>query len=81
MDEKTAGQLRELITKGAAGGLVLRTDDCLGVYERVRAKGVEFTQEATERGYGTDCGLRDPFGSAFPGPAAVARAAGVSRGR
>jgi uncharacterized glyoxalase superfamily protein PhnB len=63
MDEKTAEQLRELITKGAAGGLVLRTDDCRGVYERLRAKGVEFTQEATEHGYGTDCGLRDPFGN------------------
>jgi hypothetical protein len=24
---------------------------------------VEFTQEPTERFYGTDCGLRDPFGN------------------
>jgi catechol 2,3-dioxygenase-like lactoylglutathione lyase family enzyme len=26
-------------------------------------KGVEFTEEPTERFYGTDCGLRDPFGN------------------
>jgi predicted enzyme related to lactoylglutathione lyase len=64
MDEKTAEQVRELVTKGATGvGLVLRTDDCFGTYERLRARGVEFTQEATEHGYGIDCGLRDPFGN------------------
>lgn len=63
MDEKTAAQLRELITKGAAGGLVLRTDDCLGTYERLHKLGVEFTQVATPHGYGIDAGLRDPFGN------------------
>ena len=64
MDEKTAGQVRELVTKGATGVvMVLRTDDCFGTYERLRAKGVEFTQEATDHGYGIDCGLRDPFGN------------------
>jgi uncharacterized glyoxalase superfamily protein PhnB len=64
MDEKTAEQVRDLVTKGAIGsGLVLRTDDCLGVYERLKAMGVEFTQEATDHGYGIDCGLRDPFGN------------------
>ena len=26
-------------------------------------KGVEFTQEPTDHGYGIDCGLRDPFGN------------------
>jgi catechol 2,3-dioxygenase-like lactoylglutathione lyase family enzyme len=63
MDEKTAAQVRELVTKGAGGVTVLRTDDCFGTYERLRAKGVEFTQEATDNGYGIDCGLRDPFGN------------------
>jgi uncharacterized glyoxalase superfamily protein PhnB len=64
MDEKTAEQVRDLVTKGAIGsGLVLRTDDCFGVYERLKAMGVEFTQEATDHGYGIDCGLRDPFGN------------------
>ena len=35
----------------------------VGTYERLRAAGVEFTQEPTERFYGTDCALRDPFGN------------------
>lgn len=26
-------------------------------------QGVEFTEEPTERPYGIDCGLRDPFGN------------------
>jgi uncharacterized glyoxalase superfamily protein PhnB len=43
--------------------MVLRSDDCFGTYERLRASGVEFTQEATDHGYGIDCGLRDPFGN------------------
>jgi uncharacterized glyoxalase superfamily protein PhnB len=64
MDEKTAEQVRELVTKGATGVvMVLRTSDCFGLYERLRAAGVEFTQAATEHGYGIDCGLRDPFGN------------------
>jgi uncharacterized glyoxalase superfamily protein PhnB len=63
MHEQTAEQVRDLVTKGATGFLVLRTDDCFGTYERLRAKGVEFTQEATDNGYAIDCGLRDPFGN------------------
>jgi catechol 2,3-dioxygenase-like lactoylglutathione lyase family enzyme len=65
MDEKTAAQVRDLVTKGVMGGLVLRTDDCFGVYDRLKGKGVEFTQEATEHGYGIDCGIRDPFGNSI----------------
>jgi catechol 2,3-dioxygenase-like lactoylglutathione lyase family enzyme len=63
-DDVTAAQIRELVTKGAAGGgMIFATDDCRGAYERLRAAGVEFTQEPTERFYGTDCALRDPFGN------------------
>jgi catechol 2,3-dioxygenase-like lactoylglutathione lyase family enzyme len=64
MDDATAGQARELVTKGATGGwLIFRTPDCRKAYEELRAKGVEFTQEPTEQSYGTDCALRDPFGN------------------
>jgi catechol 2,3-dioxygenase-like lactoylglutathione lyase family enzyme len=64
MDEATAEQVRELITKGVMGGwLILSTDDCRKAYETLLAKGVEFTDEPTERPYGIDCGLRDPFGN------------------
>jgi uncharacterized glyoxalase superfamily protein PhnB len=43
--------------------VIFETDDCRGTYERLCAVGVEFTQEPTERFYGTDCALRDPFGN------------------
>ena len=63
-DESTTEEVRELISKGAAGGgLIIETDDCRGTYERLLAAGVEFTQEPTERFYGIDCALRDPFGN------------------
>jgi catechol 2,3-dioxygenase-like lactoylglutathione lyase family enzyme len=63
-DDATAEQIRELVTKGAGGGgLIFQTDDCRGTYEKLLAAGVEFTQEPTERFYGTDCALRDPFGN------------------
>ncbi|HEV2061251.1 MAG TPA: VOC family protein [Solirubrobacteraceae bacterium] len=64
MDDATAEQVRELVTKGATGFAVgFATDDCRATYEELKAKGVEFTQEPTEHFYGIDCGLRDPFGN------------------
>jgi catechol 2,3-dioxygenase-like lactoylglutathione lyase family enzyme len=64
LSEETAEQVRDLVTKGAMGGwFILTTDDCRKTYETLRAKGVEFTEEPTERPYGIDCGLRDPFGN------------------
>lgn len=64
MSEETAQQVRELVTKGAIGGsLIFSTDDCHKTYETLRERGVEFTDEPTERPYGIDCGLRDPFGN------------------
>ncbi len=63
-DDATADQLRELITKGALGGLVFITDDAHGLYETLQARGVtDVTQEPTEHFYGTDMGIRDPFGN------------------
>jgi catechol 2,3-dioxygenase-like lactoylglutathione lyase family enzyme len=63
-DEATAAQIRELITKGAMGGLVFITDDAQGLYETLKERGVtDFTQEPTEHFYGTDMGIRDPFGN------------------
>ena len=63
-DESTAAHLRELITKGALGGLVFVTDDARALYEKLRSRGVtDFTQEPTDHFYGTDMGLRDPFGN------------------
>ncbi|WP_066948055.1 VOC family protein [Streptomyces lushanensis] len=64
MSEETAQQVRELVAKGVMGGhLIFSTDDCRKSYETLRDRGVEFTEEPTERPYGIDCGLRDPFGN------------------
>lgn len=66
MSEETAAQVRELLSKGALGGhLIFSTDDCRKTYETLLARGVEFTDEPTEQPYGTDCGLRDPFGNSI----------------
>jgi len=63
-DDATTAEIRELVAKGAAGGgVIFRTADCRATYEKLRAAGVEFTQEPVERFYGTDCALRDPFGN------------------
>ncbi|GAB3966799.1 VOC family protein [Plantactinospora veratri] len=66
LSEETAQQVRELLTKGATGGwLIFSVDDCRKTYETLLARGVEFTEEPTERPYGIDCGLRDPFGNSI----------------
>jgi catechol 2,3-dioxygenase-like lactoylglutathione lyase family enzyme len=63
-DDATAEAIRELITKGALGGLVFITDDARRLYDTLQARGVsDFTQEPTDHFYGTDMGLRDPFGN------------------
>jgi catechol 2,3-dioxygenase-like lactoylglutathione lyase family enzyme len=63
-DDATAERIRELVTKGALTGLVFTTDNVRKVYETLKARGVtDFTQEPTDHFYGTDMGLRDPFGN------------------
>lgn len=66
MDEATALQVRELVAKGAMGGwLCLTTDDAQGVFETLEARGVDVTDEPSPKPYGTDFGIRDPFGNAI----------------
>ena len=63
-DEATAQQIRELVTKGAFGTLVFISDDVRALYDALKDSGVtDFTQEPTEHFYGTDMGVRDPFGN------------------
>jgi hypothetical protein len=64
MDEKSADQVRDLVTKGATGfTLGLVTDNATKTYEMLKARGVEFTSELQTHFYGTDFGVRDPFGN------------------
>ncbi|HEY1089683.1 MAG TPA: VOC family protein [Burkholderiaceae bacterium] len=64
-DEASAQTLRALVAKGAMPPLVLTVKDCRATCERLKALGVEFTQEPTDR-YGTvDAGFRDPSGNGW----------------
>jgi len=63
MDDATAADVREHVTKGVAGSVVFTTEDCRTTYEQLVAKDVEITQEPMERPYGIDMGIRDPFGN------------------
>lgn len=66
LDQQTAAQVRDLMTKGAMGlAFVATTDDCQATYRELVAKGVEFSQEPTQQPYGIDCALHDPFGNAI----------------
>jgi catechol 2,3-dioxygenase-like lactoylglutathione lyase family enzyme len=65
MDEQTAGEVRNLMSKGFAGTVFLTTDDVRRDYEELKGRGVEFTDEVEERPYGIDSGFRDPSGNAI----------------
>ena len=66
MDDATAGQVRELLTKGAMGGwLCLTTSDAQATFETLKGRGVEITDEPSVKPYGIDFGVRDPFGNAI----------------
>lgn len=62
-DEDTSATLKELVAKGAAGGLFFETDDVDGTYRELVERGVEFSQEPTDQPYGRDAGFRDPSGN------------------
>ena len=62
-DAETSEHLKELVAKGAIGGLFFQTDDFQAMYEDLKSRGVEFTQEPTEQPYGIDAGFRDDSGN------------------
>ena len=65
LDPGSAQALREIVAKGAMPPLVLIVDDVRAAYDRLRGRGVEFTQEPIAR-YGTlDAGFRDPSGNGW----------------
>jgi catechol 2,3-dioxygenase-like lactoylglutathione lyase family enzyme len=64
-DAATAQALRALVAKGAMPPLVLAVQDCRAAYERMRAAGVEFTQEPVARYGNVDASFRDPSGNGW----------------
>jgi catechol 2,3-dioxygenase-like lactoylglutathione lyase family enzyme len=65
LDAATAQTVQEVVAKGAMPPLVLMVDDCRASYERMKASGVEFTQEPTDRYGAVDAGFRDPAGNGW----------------
>jgi len=65
VDEATAQLLNAAVAKGAMPPLVLMVDDCRSAYEQMRARGVEFIQEPTERYGNIDASFRDPSGNGW----------------
>ncbi|HEY8340802.1 MAG TPA: VOC family protein [Egibacteraceae bacterium] len=64
LDDQTAAQVRDLVTKGATGGhLFFSTQDAYKTHRELAERGVELPEEPTEQPYGIDFGLRDPFGN------------------
>lgn len=64
-DAATARTLQEMVAKGAMPPLVLMVDDCRAAFARMRASGVEFTQEPVDRYGNVDAGFRDPSGNGW----------------
>ncbi|MBC7995885.1 MAG: VOC family protein [Rhizobacter sp.] len=65
LDAATAQALRAIVAKGAMPPLVLSVDNCRAAYEQMLARGVEFTQEPTDRYGNVDAGFRDPSGNGW----------------
>ncbi len=65
LDAASAKALRAIVAKGAMPPLVLTVDDCRAACERLRARGVELTQEPVERFGSVDAGFRDPSGNGW----------------
>jgi predicted enzyme related to lactoylglutathione lyase len=63
MDPQTGEQVRDLMGKGFAGTIFLRTDDCHASYEDLKGRGVEFVDAPEDRPYGIDASFRDPSGN------------------
>lgn len=64
-DAATAQQLDAIVAKGAMPPLVLVVDDCRAACDRLRARGVELTQEPVDRFGTVDAGFRDPSGNGW----------------
>jgi catechol 2,3-dioxygenase-like lactoylglutathione lyase family enzyme len=64
MDDATAAQVADLVSKGASGlALILSTDDAQATFADLEAKGVDIVEEPVDRPYGIDFAIRDPFGN------------------
>ncbi len=63
LDIVLASWFPNLVGKNAP--CVVATHDCRGTYEELRGRGVEFTQEPTDRPYGVEAVFRDLYGNSY----------------
>ena len=63
MDEAACAQLREMVAKSGVSSGVFQTADCKATYAELKAKGVEFVNEPTERPYGIEALFKDDSGN------------------
>ncbi len=63
LDEETAQQVRALVAKGALSPGVMATSDCKADHSTLAGRGVEFTQEPSERPYGVEAIMCDDSGN------------------
>jgi catechol 2,3-dioxygenase-like lactoylglutathione lyase family enzyme len=66
VDPALADQVRDLVTKGSAGGhLFFTTDDAYKTHAELKERGVDLPEEPIVQPYGIDFGFRDPFGNSI----------------
>ena len=65
LDDAAAQAVQEIVAKGAMPPMVLVVDNCRTAYDRLAARGVEFTQEPVDRYGAVDASFRDPSGNGW----------------
>jgi len=65
MDPASLAVLRGLVEAGKMGAAVYETKDCRKTYEQLKARGVKFSSEPSERPYGIEAVFRDDSGNWF----------------
>jgi catechol 2,3-dioxygenase-like lactoylglutathione lyase family enzyme len=63
LSPEAAEFVRGQLESGQMGGLGLTVDDCRKTYEELRAAGITFVQEPSDRPYGVEAVMRDNTGN------------------
>jgi catechol 2,3-dioxygenase-like lactoylglutathione lyase family enzyme len=63
LGEHLVDAIRRAQDEGGMAGVGVNVDDCRATYEDLRAKGVEFMQEPSDRPYGVEAVCRDNSGN------------------
>jgi catechol 2,3-dioxygenase-like lactoylglutathione lyase family enzyme len=63
LDPEAADAVRRLMKKGSLSAVGLHVDDCAKTATELKAKGVDFLQEPSDRPYGVEAVIRDNSGN------------------